>query len=152
MSGNIPYKGSMSERNFDGFYAHRAQWMDYVHGRKDFSHAEFRVAYFIASKINPVDDCMWYSVKNIAQQTPASIATVEKTIAKLDKFRLIYISKLKMGRQTIDAYSIRMPIDADEQAFKAEKPRRKKTGGRAPRVSLNETPRVSLNETKPNNA
>lgn len=138
--------------NTDSFYIERAMWLDYVHARRDFSHAEFRVAYFIASKINPKDDCMWYAVKTIARETPASLATVEKTISKLDEFRLIYIGKRKIGRQTVDTYSFRMPLDADDQAFKAEKPKRKKTGGRKRRVSLNETSRVSLNETKSNNA
>lgn len=138
--------------NTDSFYIERAQWLDYVHARRDFSHAEFRVAYFIASKINPHHDCMWYAVKRIARETPASLATVEKTISKLDGFRLIYIGKRKIGRQTVDTYSFRMPLDADDQAFKAEKPKRKKTGGRKRRVSLDETLRVSLNETKSNNA
>lgn len=142
----------MNKTNADSFYIDRAQWTDYIHARRDFTHAEFRVAYFIASKINPADDCMWYSVKRIARETPASVATVEKTIAKLDQFRLIYIGKRKIGRQTLDTYSFRMPIDADDQAFKAEKPKRKKTGGRKRRVSLNEIRRVSLNETKSNNA
>lgn len=142
----------MAKNNYDSFYIERAKWMDYVHARRDFTHAEFRVAYFITSKINPGDDCMWYSVKRIARETPASLATVEKTIAKLDHFRLITIGKRKMGRQTIDAYAFRMPMDAEDQAFRAEKKPREKSGGRKRRVSLDETPRVSLNETKSNNA
>lgn len=129
--------------NYDSFYIDRAKWTDYVHARRDFTHAEFRVAYFIASKINPWDDCMWYSVKTIARETPASLATVEKTISKLDQARLILIGKKKIGRQTLDTYSFRMPMDADDQAFKAEKPKRKKTGGRKPRVSFAEIRRVS---------
>lgn len=129
--------------NFDSFYIDRAKWTDYVHARRDFTHAEFRVAYFIASKINPTDECMWYSVKRIAAETPASLATVEKTIGKLDQFRLISIGKKKIGRQTLDTYAFRMPMDADDQAFKAEKPKRKKTGGRKRRVSFSEIRRVS---------
>lgn len=142
----------MEKGNLDNFYVERARWTDYVHSRRDFTHAQFRVAYFIVSKINPADDCMWYSVKRIAKETPASIATVEKTLEKLDGCRLIVIGKRKIGRQTLDTYSFRMPLDADDQAFKAEKPKRKKTGGRKRRVSLNEISRVSLNETKSNNA
>lgn len=146
------YACGMSQKNSDSFYIERAKWMDYVHARRDFSHGEFRVAYFIASKINPGDDCMWYSVKRIAKETPASLATVEKTIAKLDQFRLIMIGKKKIGRQTVDTYSFRMPLDADDQAFRAQKTPRRKTGGRKSRVSINETSRVSENETKSNNA
>jgi len=145
-------KEGMQKKNSDSFYIDRAKWMDYVHARRDFTHAEFRVAYFIASKINAGDDCMWYSVKRIADETPASLATVEKTIAKLDKFRLIMIGKRKIGRQTVDTYSFRMPMDAEDQAFRAKKKTRKKTGGRERRVSLDETSRVSLDETKSNNA
>lgn len=132
-----------AKTNIDSFYRERAKWTDYVHARRDFTHAEFRVAYFIVSKINATDDCMWYSVKRIAAETPASVATVEKTIAKLDHFRLIIIGKKKIGRQTLDTYSFRMPMDAEDQAFRAEKPKRKKTGGRKPRVSFSEIRRVS---------
>jgi hypothetical protein len=71
------------------------------------------------------------------------LATVEKTISKLDQSRLILIGKKKVGRQTLDTYSFRMPMDADDQAFKAEKPERKKTGGRKRRVSFAEIRRVS---------
>lgn len=142
----------MANNNSDSFYIERAKWADYVHARRDFTHAEFRVAYFIVSKINAGDDCMWYSVKRIAKETPASLATVEKTLAKLDKCRLILIGKKKIGRQTVDTYSFRMPMDADDQAFKAMKKTRKKTGGRPPRISSNETLRISSNETKSNNS
>lgn len=138
--------------NSDNFYIERAIWQDYILSRHDFSHVEFRVACFIASKINPVDDCMWYSVKRIAKETPASLASVEKAIKKLDDCRLIAIGKKKMGRQTVDTYSFRMPLDAQDQALKALKKTREKTGGRKPRVSMNEIPRVSTNETKPNKA
>lgn len=140
------------QNNADSFYIERAKWCDYVHSRRDFTHAEFRVAYFIASKINADEDCMWWSVKSIASEIPASLATVEKTIAKLDYFRLITIGKKKVGRQTVDTYSFRMPMDAEDQSFRAQKKTRKKTGGRAPRVSLDETSRVSLDETKSNKA
>lgn len=142
----------MTNSNFDNFYVDRAKWTDYVHARRDFTHAEFRVAYFIASKISPENDCMWWTVKRIAKETPASLATVEHTIAKLDRSRLITIGKRKIGRQTVDTYSFRMPLDAEDQAFAAVKKTRRKTGGRKPRVSLDETSRVSLNETKSNNA
>ena len=142
----------MSQSNHDNFYIERAKWTDYVHERRDFSHADFRVAYFIASKINPDDDCMWYSVKSIAKGSRVSLATAEKAISKLDGFRLIYIGTRKIGRNTVNTYSFRMPLDAEDQAFRAEKVKRKKTGGRKARVSLDETPRVSLNETKSNNA
>lgn len=142
----------MPKNNEDSFYTQRGAWADYVCYRRDFSHAEFRVAYFIASKTNPRQGCMWYSMKSIAAGAGVSLAMVKATIDKLDKCRLIVIGKRKEGRQTVNTYMWRMPLDADEQAFKADRKTRKKTGGRPRRVSLNEISRVSLNETKPNKA
>lgn len=139
----------MAKSNIDSFYSERGEWADYVSQRRDFTHAEFRVAYFIASKTNPREGCMWYSMKSIAAGSMVSLAVVKDTIDKLDRCRLIIIGKRKAGRQTVNTYMWRMPLDADEQAFRAVKTARKKTGGRPPRVSLNEIPRVSLNETKP---
>jgi hypothetical protein len=95
---------------------------------------------------------MWWTVKNIAKGAQASVATALQAIEKLDRFRLIYVGSKKIGRQTVNTYSFRMPLDADDQAFKAERKSRKKSGGRKRRVSLNEIPRVSSNETKSNNA
>lgn len=142
----------MAKNNTDNFYIDRAKWLDYVHARRDFNHAWFRVAYFIVSKINPEDDCMWWTVKNIAKGAGVGTATAEKAISALDDCRLIYIGAKKIGRQTVKTYSFRMPLDAEDQAFKAERKKRKKTGGRKRRGSLNEIRRVSLNENKSNNA
>ena len=129
----------MAKSNFDSFYTERGAWTDYVCDRKDLTHAEFRVAYFIASKTNPNEGCMWYSVKRIAAESFVSLAVVTATIEKLDKSRLIMIGKRKIGRQTVNTYMWRMPLDAKEQAFKAVKKTRTKTGGRKRRVSLDET-------------
>lgn len=142
----------MTKNNLDSFYTERGAWMDYVAERRDFTHAEFRVAYYIASKTNPREGCMWHGMKTIAEGSMASLAVVKATIDKLDKCRLIIIGKRKIGRQTVNTYMWRMPLDAADQAFRARKSTRKKTGGRTRRVSLNEIPRVSLNETKPNKA
>ena len=142
----------MAKSNKDSFYIERGQWMDYVSSRRDFTHVEFRIAYFIASKTNYADGCMWYGVKRIAREVPASLASVEKTLAKLEEFRLIQVGPRKMGAKTVTAYAFRMPLDAEDQAFRAEKPKRKKTGGRKKKVSLNETVDVSANETKSNKA
>ena len=142
----------MTKSNFDSFYADRAKWLDYVHARRDFKRTWFSVAYFIASKVNPLDDCMWWTVKNIAKESQVSIATAEAAIAKLDECRLIHRGVRKIGRQTVHTYSFRMPLDAEDQAFAAERKKRVKTGGRKPRISKNEIPRVSKNENKSNNA
>jgi hypothetical protein len=128
----------MTKNNIDSFYSERGAWTDYVCDRKDFSHAEFRVAYFIASKTNPYDGCMWYSMKRIAEESMVGLATVKAAIEKLDRSRLMIVGRRKMGRQTVNTYMWRMPLDAKDQAFKAVKKTRKKTGGRKPRVSSNE--------------
>lgn len=146
------YQRGMSSKNHDSFYTERGAWTDYVAARRDFTHAEFRVAYFIASKTNPKDGCMWYGVKTIAAGSMTSIKTTEATIEKLERFGLIFLGKRKEGRQTVNTYMWRMPLNADDQAFLAERKKRKKTGGRQRRVSLDETSRVSLDETKPNKA
>lgn len=44
----------------ENFYGLRGQWLDYLVERQDLTHGDFRVAYFIASKINPTDNCMWW--------------------------------------------------------------------------------------------
>lgn len=139
----------MAKNDQDNFYSERGAWMDYVSDRRDFTHAEFRVAYYIAKNTNPREGCMWHGMKTIADGSMASLAVVKATIDKLDKCRLIIIGKRKIGRQTVNTYMWRMPLDAKDQAFRAQKPTRKKTGGRKRRVSLDEIPRVSLNETKP---
>lgn len=142
----------MTKNNTDSFYWERSAWVDYISDRRDITHAQFHVAYFIARQTNPRDGCMWWSVKAIARETRASLSVVEGTIALLDKCRLIVVGKKKVGRQTVNTYMWRMPLDAREQAFHAVKKTRVKTGGRKPRVSSNEITRVPLNETKPNKA
>lgn len=142
----------MAKNNFDSFYSERGAWMDYVYARKDITHAQFRVAYCIASKTNPTEGCMWWAVKSIADDAGVSIATAVETIAMLDRCRLIMVGKKKIGRQTVDTYMWRMPLDAEDQALRAVRKTRPKTGGRKPRVSLDETSRVSLDETKSNKA
>ncbi|MDO9416996.1 helix-turn-helix domain-containing protein [Pararhizobium sp.] len=129
----------MAKNNIDSFYTERGAWTDYVCDRLDFTHAQFRVAYFIASKTNPRDGYMWYSVKRIARESGVSLKTVTDAIEHLDRCRLITIGKRKEGRQTVNTYAWRMPLDASDQAFKAVKKGRRKTGGRARRVSLDET-------------
>ena len=99
----------MAKNNLDSFYTERGAWTDYVCSRKDFTHAEFRVAYFIASKTNPYDGCMWYTVKRIAVESFVSLSMVTATIEKLDKARLIMIGKRKIGRQTVSYTHLTLP-------------------------------------------
>lgn len=120
----------------ENFYAFRGRWLDYLATRRDLTHADFRVAYFIASKINPADECMWWGVKRIALELSVSISTVTGAIRRLDQKGLITIVK---GKKGLHRYFMRMPIDPAESASRAMPELRKKTGGRKPRVSKTKT-------------
>lgn len=137
----------------DNFLVFRSQWLDYVNLRRDVTHADFRVAYFIASKINAEDRCMWWGVRTIASELGVSIATVTAATDRLSNEGLLIVTTRAKGAYR---YSMRMPLDPDGAAFRAEVSangkRRKKTGGRGSRVSTNETRRVSTNETEYNKA
>lgn len=128
----------------ENFYALRGQWLDYLVERRDLTHGDFRVAYFIASKISPSTDCMWWGVKNIAKEMRVSLRTVTSATDKLAHANLLVISK---GRKGLNHYYMRMPFDPAGEAFAKAPEKRKKTGGRESRVSKTETVRVSKNET-----
>lgn len=122
--------------NASTFYAFRGMWLDHLVERQDLTHGDFRVAYFIASKINPDDECMWWGVKTIAEEMGVSIGTVTNATERLIKADLIVITK---GQKGLYRYFMRMPFDPADAAFRAIRKKRKKTGGRKPRVSENET-------------
>lgn len=132
----------------DNFLVFRSQWLDYVNTRQDMTHADFRVAYFIASRINADHRCMWWGVRNIAKELGVSSATVTAATDRLSGAGLMVVATRAKGAYS---YSLRMPIDPEEDAFRAEMKSRKrrKTGGR---VSKNETGSVSKNENKYNKA
>ncbi|QIG76673.1 hypothetical protein EVC28_049 [Rhizobium phage RHph_I1_23] len=122
-------------RDEENFYAARGQWLDYLVTRRDFTHGDFRVAYFIASKINPRDGSMWWGVKTIADELGVGVGTVTAAIKRLDKARLLVITKMQHGSHR---YQMRMPIDPEGDAYNAMPAKRKKTGGRKSRVSKTE--------------
>lgn len=120
----------------ENFYGLRGQWLDYLVERQDLTHGDFRVAYFIASKINPTDNCMWWGVKSIARDLGVSIGTITSATDRLAKAGLLVITKGPKGSYN---YFMRMPIDPQGAALEAMRSKRKKTGGRKPRVSNTET-------------
>lgn len=128
----------------ENFYSLRGQWLDHLVERQDVTHGDFRVAYFIASKINPTDECMWWGVKTIAEEMNVSIRTITQATDKLKHAGLLVITK---GRKGLNHYYMRMPYDPAAAIYAALRDKRKKTGGRKPRVSKTETVRVSKNET-----
>lgn len=118
------------------FYTERNQWTDYLVTRRDLTHGDFRVAYFIASKINADKETMWWSVARIASELEVSIATVTSATEKLNNAGLLTITK---GRKGAYYYAMRMPLDPGWAAVSARPEKRRKTGGRSSRVSKTET-------------
>lgn len=131
------------------FYVERNQWTDYLVTRRDLTHGDFRVAYFLASKINAASERMWWSVPRIAEELGVSIATVIAATEKLNLAGLLTITK---GAKGAYHYGMRMPLDPSFAAICARPSKRKKTGGRVSSFSKTETERVSENENKPNKA
>lgn len=129
-------KTERQEVDEQNFYAFRGQWLDYLVERQDLTHGDFRVAYFIASKINPTDGCMWWGVKKIAKELGVSIRTVTSATNKLSHALLLVITK---GQKGMNYYHMRMPIDPARGAYDALRMTREKSGGRKSRVSKNET-------------
>ena len=136
-------KSTQADGTDDNFYAFRGQWLDHLVERQDLTHGDFRVAYFIASKINPTDNCMWWGVRTISEEMGVSVGTVTAATSRLSKAGLLVVAK---GRNGSYRYSIRLPIDPRAALFYAVRDKRGKTGGRKRSVSKTETSRVSKNE------
>lgn len=135
------YLLGMDDQNF---YVTRSLWLDHILIRQDMTHGAFRVAYFIASKINPDSECMWWSVAKIAKEMGMSLATVTGAVDALQHVGLLVVTKGRFGSHR---YFMRMPFDPEGAEISALKNKRKKTGGRKLRVSKIETKPVSKNET-----
>lgn len=113
--------------------------------RQDITHGDFRVAYFIASKINPAGGSMWWRVDSIAGAMAVSIATVTAATRRLNQIGFLVITK---GQKGLYRYSMHIPYDPVGRS----REKRKKTGGRKSRVSNIETGCVSETENKSNKA
>jgi DNA-binding MarR family transcriptional regulator len=88
------------------FYRTRANWLDYLNTLATVSHAEFRVAFFIAMRMNGKDQCSWWEVKEIAKQIGCSTNTVSDATMKLEQLGLMIVLRAKRGG---NRYYIRMP-------------------------------------------
>lgn len=79
----------MAIRNDNGesaaaFYDKRRKWIDYVSERPEIGHAAFRVAFFIAQRMNGDSQASWYSVRQIAARLSMSTRTVSDAIMELE--------------------------------------------------------------------
>ncbi|QND42989.1 hypothetical protein HB770_21035 [Rhizobium leguminosarum bv. viciae] len=92
----------------ENFYHMRMEWLDFVVSHPSVSHGDFRVAYFIARKINADDQKMWWRVSKIAKGLGVSTATVSAATMNLEHLHLMTIGRPSRG---INSYAIRMPFD-----------------------------------------
>ena len=92
------------------FYKMRAEWLNMLNTLSTVSHAEFRVAFFIAMRMNGKEQSSWWEVKEIAKQVGCSTNTVSDATMKLEKLGLMMVHRPKRGG---NRYSIRMPFQFD---------------------------------------
>lgn len=88
------------------FYKMRMDWLDFLSTMSAVSHAEFRVAFFIAMRMNGRDQSSWWEVKQIAKQIGCSTNTVSDATTKLEQLGLMVVVRSKRAG---NRYSIRMP-------------------------------------------
>jgi hypothetical protein len=93
------------------FYEKRRRWLDFLSTDSRVSHADFRVAYFIASRMNGDKQSSWWKVKAIAQQSGCSVRSVIYATANLEKLDLLIVVRPKRG---INEYSIKMPYETKD--------------------------------------
>lgn len=79
----------MAIRNDNGdaataFYDKRRKWLDHVSEHPGIGHASFRVAFFIAQRMNGNDQASWYSVRQMAKRLSMSTRTVSDAIMELE--------------------------------------------------------------------
>lgn len=109
--------------NAQAFYKKRKEWIDYVCCREDVTHGAFRVAYFLARKINADEQRMWWGVKKIAETMGVSTHTVSAATNQLEDLGLLVCSRPARGG---NSYSIRMPFDPEGQKSRKRKRRTQK--------------------------
>lgn len=66
------------------FYDKRRKWLNYVSEHSGIGHASFRVAFFIAQRMNGENQASWYSVRQIAERLSMSTRTVSDAIMELE--------------------------------------------------------------------
>lgn len=96
----------------EDFYLKRTEWLDYLSTHSQITHAEFRVAYFIAKRMNGDDQSSWWQVKNIAKELGCSTHTVSAATMKLENLGLLIAVRPKRGG---NEYFIRMPYQRHTQ-------------------------------------
>jgi DNA-binding MarR family transcriptional regulator len=79
----------MLQRNDNGeaaiaFYDKRRKWLAYVSENPAIGHASFRVAFFIAQRMNGDNQASWYSVRQMAKRLSMSTRTVSDAIMELE--------------------------------------------------------------------
>lgn len=88
------------------FYRFRSEWLDAVFQHHEVSHADFRVAYFIARRINANERSMWWQVKEIAKGAQCSTRTVSDATMKLERLGFLDVIRPARG---VNSYRLVMP-------------------------------------------
>lgn len=81
------------------FYDKRRKWLEYVNENPRIGHASFRVAFFIAQRMNGTNQASWYSVRQIAKRLSMSTKTVSEAIQQLEGDGLL-IPVRTLGRRS----------------------------------------------------
>lgn len=105
------------------FYKKREDWIEYVCGRRDVKHAHFRIAYFMARKMNGKEQCMWWGVETIAKELGVSTATVTAATIYMQDEGLMVVTRPARG---VNHYWIRMPYDPEGTKHRKRSPRTQK--------------------------
>lgn len=101
----------MTRKNDSGqaaeeFYKLRREWLGYLSTHSDVSHVTFRVAYFIANRMNGDNQSSWWSRHDIAKQIGASPRSVSDAIGSLEDIGVLIVVRSKGA---VNEYHIRLP-------------------------------------------
>lgn len=83
------------------FYKARTMWMDRLNRRKDITANEYRVATYIAFRMNGVEQCSWPSQETIADDLGLSRETVNRITRSLKQKGVLTIEGGKTGTSNV---------------------------------------------------
>jgi DNA-binding MarR family transcriptional regulator len=105
MGNLIQFQGAVTgeEEGENGkkFYRARTMWMDRLNRRKDITANEYRVATYIAFRMNGVDQCSWPSQETIADDLGLSRETVNRITRSLKQKGVLTIEGGKTGTSNV---------------------------------------------------
>ncbi|MCP4998656.1 MAG: hypothetical protein GY933_07800 [Hyphomicrobiales bacterium] len=85
----------------NAFYLDRAKWIEFVCRAPGVSHCTFRVAAFIAFRINAKDKTCWWSVRAIADEIGCTNKMVSSATKELQELGLLSVSRKPGSRNNL---------------------------------------------------